>query len=136
MLKRRLFMKRCIIFLFIAIIVLFSFNGCVPVAVVAGAGVTYSVTADSVTDSVDKPKEVLIEKFIQTVKKDGALVIYSSISEGSVRAEKGGYKYYFDVKEINEKITKFTIRARKGYNTIPDKEESIRIYGLFKKGLE
>lgn len=128
-------MKKYLISISIIILGFLSLYGCVPVAVVAGAGVTYSVTADAVTDSIDKPKEILIEKFIQTVKNDGALVIYSSISEGSVRAEKGSYKYYFDVKEINEKITKFTIRARKGYNTIPDKEESIRIYNLFKKSL-
>ncbi len=128
-------MKKYLISISLLIIGLLSTYGCVPVAVVAGAGVTYSVTADAVTDSIDKPKEILIENFIKTIKNDGALVIYSSISEGSVRAEKGSYKYYFDVKEINEKITKFTIRARKGYNTIPDKEESIRIYNLFKKSL-
>lgn len=128
-------MKKYLISISIIILGFLSLYGCVPVAVVAGAGVTYSITADAVTDSIDKPKEILIEKFIQTVKNDGALVIYSSISEGSVRAEKGSYKYYFDVKEINEKITKFTIRARKGYNTIPDKEESIRLYNLFKKSL-
>lgn len=128
-------MKKYLISISIIILGFLSLYGCVPVAVVAGAGVTYSITADAVTDSIDKPKEILIEKFIQTVKNDGALVIYSSISEGSVRAEKGSYKYYFDVKEINEKITKFTIRARKGYNMIPDKEESIRLYNLFKKSL-
>ncbi|MGB9731393.1 MULTISPECIES: hypothetical protein [Calditerrivibrio] len=128
-------MKKYILGLFFLMLSVFNITGCVPVAVVAGAGVTYSVTADAVSDSIDRPKEILIEKFIQTIKKDGALVIYSSIAEGSVRAEKGSYKYYFDAKEVNEKITKFTIRARKGYNTIPDKEESIRIYNLFKKSL-
>ncbi|ADR18815.1 hypothetical protein [Calditerrivibrio nitroreducens] len=128
-------MRKYLLGLFFLLVGVFNITGCVPVAVVAGAGVTYSVTADAVSDSIDRPKEILVEKFIQTIKKDGALVIYSSIAEGSVRAEKGSYKYYFDVKEVNEKITKFTIRARKGYNTIPDKEESIRIYNLFKKSL-
>ncbi|MCX8083521.1 MAG: hypothetical protein N3C60_01175 [Calditerrivibrio sp.] len=128
-------MKNVLLLMALLVFSYFGVVGCVPVAVVAGAGVTYSVTADAVTDSIDRPKEILIEKFIQTVKKDGALIIYSSISEGSVRAEKGPYKIYFDTKELNEKVTKFTIRARRGYNTIPDKEESIRIYNLFKKSL-
>jgi len=42
-----------------------------------------------VTDSIDRPREILIEKFIQTVKKDGALIVSSSIAEGKVSAEKG-----------------------------------------------
>lgn len=130
--KKRLLSLACL-----ALLVL-SMGGCIaiPIVAVTAAGGTYSVTADSVTDSIDRPREILIEKFIQTVKKDGALVVSSSIAEGKVSAEKGEYDIYFSVKEVNDKITKFTIRARKGHNILPDKEEALRLYNLFKKELQ
>jgi len=79
------------------VLLVLSLNGCiaVPIVAVTAAGGTYSVTADSVTDSIDRPREILIEKFIQTVKKDGALIVSSSIAEGKVSAEKGEYDIYF-----------------------------------------
>lgn len=132
-------MKKIANFLLVSSLLMFLFYGCVPlvpIVAVTAAGGTYSVTADSITDSIDKPREILIEQFIKVIKRDGALIISSSIAEGSVSAEKGNYKIYFSTKEVNEKITRFTIRARKGYNTLPDKEEAIRIYNLFKKELQ
>lgn len=128
-------MKRSVVLFLVFMTVMVALYGCVPAVAVVAAGGTYSVTADSISDSIDKPKEILIEKFIQVLKRDGATIVTSSIAEGTVSAEKGKYKIYFSTKDVNEKITRFTIRARTGYNMLPDKEEAIRIYNLFKKEL-
>jgi len=129
---------------FIIISILFVFSvynltGCVAPVIVgaaAGGGATYSLTADSVSDAVDAPKEVVIEKFISIVKKKGGVILFASITDGNVKAEIGKVKLFLNVDNITKGAVKFTIRARKGYNLLPDKETAIEIYTELSRGLK
>lgn len=129
-------------FIIISMLLIFSvyiLAGCaapIVVGAVAGGGVTYSLTADSVSDAIDAPKEVLIEKFISIVKKKGGVILFASITEGNVKAEIGKVKLFLSVDNITKGAIKFTIRARKGYNLLPDKETALEIYTELKRDLK
>ncbi|MBZ4643404.1 MAG: hypothetical protein PWQ25_2225 [Deferribacteres bacterium] len=131
--------SKLIILLLIGAISVFGLSGCVAPVVVgaaAGAGATYSLTADSVSDAVDAPKEVIVEKFINIVKKRNGTILFASITEGSVKAEIGNVKLFLNAENVTKGAVKFTIRARKGYNLLPDKETAIEIYTELSQGLK
>lgn len=127
-----------IIFLSVIAIFMYFLSGCAAPLILGatGAGVTYNVTADSVTDTVNAPKEVIIERFINIIKSKNGKVTYASISEGEVRGEIGEKYLYLNIKDEDKNRSKFTLRARKTSSLLPDKEMAIETYTELVKGLK
>jgi len=127
-----------IIFLSVIAIFMYFLSGCAAPLILGatGAGVTYNVTADSVTDTVNAPKEVIIERFINIIKSKNGKVTYASISEGEVRGEIGEKYLYLNIKDEDKNRSKFTLRARKTSSLLPDKEMAIETYTELVKGIK
>jgi hypothetical protein len=126
------------IFLSGVAIFMYFLCGCAAPLIVGatGAGVTYNVTADSVTDTVNAPKEVVIERFINIIKSKNGKITYASISEGEVRGEIGEKYLYLNIKDEDKNRSKFTLRARKTSSLLPDKEMAIETYTELVKGIK
>ncbi|MGA1847341.1 hypothetical protein [Deferribacter abyssi] len=105
----------------------------VVIAAGAGAGATYSLTADSVSDNFAVSKERAVEIFSQIIKREKGKLILVSISEGKINAEINNIKIYFRAKPLTPNATKVIIKARKGYNLLPDKETAINLFKKFVK---
>lgn len=120
--------KSITIFIFVG----FLFSGCViaPVIVAgaAGAGATYSLTTDSVIDTLPHSKEKLVETFVEIIRESKGKILFVSISEGKVKAEFGKKRAYLDVQSDGENTSKVKIRVRKGFQMLPDKEGSLKLY--------
>lgn len=132
-------MKNVIFYVFTVLTGIYLFSGCVaPIAIgaVAGAGAVYDLTAGNITDNVDASKEVVVEKFINVVKSKNGTILFASISEGRVDAELPNRKVYLYVKNLTEKAVKFTVKGRKGYNMLPDKDVALEIYNEVIKELK
>lgn len=124
-------MKRLTVFTFIFLVGIYILSGCVaPIAIgaAAGAGAVYDLTAGNISDNVDASKETVVEKFIKVVKSKNGTILFASISEGSVKGEIADRKVYLSVKNLTEKAVRFTIKGRKGYNMLPDKDIALEIY--------
>ena len=132
-------MSKLIVVVFISLMTTYVLSGCVAPVVVgaaAGAGAVYDVTTGRISDNVDAPREVVVERFISAVKSRKGTILFASISEGSVKSEIGGKKVYLSVKNLTEKAVRFTIIGRKGYNMLPDKDIALEIYNEVIKGLK
>ena len=120
------------------IFIYFFLYGCAAPLILGatGAGVTYNVTADSVSDTVNAPKEVVIERFINIIKSENGKVTYASISEGEARGEIGEKYLYLNIEDVDKNKSKFTLRARKTSSLLPDKETAIETYTKLVKGIK
>lgn len=117
--------------IFLIVFTLFIFAGCVApllVAAGAGAGATYSLTTDAITDETQVSKETIVEEFVNIIRSEKGLLLYVSISEGKVRGEIGKKKVYLDVIKVNENTSNIKVRVRKGFQLLPDKEEAMNLY--------
>lgn len=98
------------------------------VAGAAGAGTTYSVATDSVSDNIDAKVPQIVDVFINVIKDNDGNIMYASISEGKVRAEIKDNKYNLSTKELTVNSSRFTVTARKTYNLLPAREKALKIY--------
>ncbi|WP_022850017.1 DUF3568 family protein [Limisalsivibrio acetivorans] len=108
--------------------------GCVPAVFLLGAGAagtTYSVTTDSITDTVNISRERSFEVMVDVIKNDKGIILESSIAEGRIYAEMLGSEVIVTFENIGEGSTKIKIRARKTLNLMPDKETATRVYKSF-----
>ncbi|TYB32944.1 MAG: DUF3568 family protein [Flexistipes sinusarabici] len=106
-------------------------SGCVAPVIVAGAagaGATYSLATDSVSDNVDAKIPEVVDAFINEVNKRNGSVMFASISEGKVKAEIKEIKYTLDVKSLTKNSSRLTITARKTYNLLPARDEAVEFY--------
>lgn len=106
-------------------------TGCVAPVVVAGAagaGATYSIATDSVSDNVDAKIPQIVDAFINEVNDRNGNVLFASISEGKVKAEVNEIKYTLDVKSLTKNSSRLTVTARKTYNLLPAKDKAIQFY--------
>ncbi|MEC9492308.1 DUF3568 family protein [Flexistipes sp.] len=106
-------------------------SGCVAPIVVAGAagaGVTYSLATDSVSDNVDAKVSEVVDAFINEVNSRNGSVMFASISEGKVKAEINEIKYTLDVESLTKNSSRLTITARKGYNLLPARDKAVEFY--------
>lgn len=103
----------------------------VIVAAGAGAGATYSLTADGVSDNFPISKERAVEVFSQIIKNENGKLILVSISEGKINAEIGKKKIFFRAKPLTSNATKVVIKARKGYDLLPDKDTAVELFKKF-----
>lgn len=131
-------MSRKIYLMWLGIFIYFFLYGCAAPLILGatGAGVTYNVTADSVSDTVNAPKEVVIERFIDIIKSENGKVTYASISEGEARGEIGEKYLYLNIKDVDKNKSKFTLRARKTSSLLPDKETAIETYTKLVEGIK
>ncbi|KAA0257417.1 hypothetical protein FHQ18_10240 [Deferribacter autotrophicus] len=128
-------MKKYLMILVLLITLSFTVSCVAPVVVAAGAGAgaTYSLTTDSVSDNFAISKERAVEIFSQIIKRKKGKLILVSISEGKIDAEIGKVKIYFRAKPLTSNATKVVIKARKGYNLLPDKETAVELFKKFVK---
>lgn len=106
-------------------------SGCVAPVIVAGAagaGATYSLATDSVSDNVDAKIPEVVDAFINEVNKRNGSVMFASISEGKVKAEIKEIKYTLEVKSLTKNSSRLTITARKKYNLLPARDEAVEFY--------
>ncbi len=113
----------------IIIVMLFGSYGCaVLVAGAVGAGAAYSLTADTVSGNLDAPKSRAYNTFKQIITEEGGKIISSSYADGSIKAKLNDRTVYFSVEKLTEKAIHIKIRARKGYQLLPDGQEALRLY--------
>ncbi|NOX21349.1 MAG: DUF3568 family protein [Nitrospirae bacterium] len=113
----------------LAIFLLSGSYGCaVVVAGAAGAGAAYSLTADSVSGNIDASKRAAFDNFKKIVIEEGGKIISSNYTDGNIRAKLNGRDIYFSVKKLTENAVNIKIRARKGYQLLPDGDEALRLY--------
>ena len=111
-----------------AVVMIFC-NGCELLLIgTIAAGSTYSATTGVVKDTLNAPKEELIEKFIILVENEKGDILSASISDGKVKAKINQKITYFHVEKVNDNTSKVLIRSRKEFEVVPDSKEAIRLY--------
>ncbi len=118
---------------FLAVITLiflvFSSSGCaVLVAGAVGAGAAYSLTADTVSGNLDASKRAAYSAFKDIILEEGGKIVSSNYEKGSIKAKLNNRSIYFSVEKLTEHAIHLKIRARKGYELLPDGKEALRLY--------
>ncbi len=117
------------LYAFVLTVFLFGSYGCaVLVAGAVGAGAAYSLTADSVSGNLDASKSSAYNAFKQIIKEEGGKIISSNYADGNIKAKLNDRIIYFSVEKLTEKAIHIKIRARKGYQLLPDGQEALRLY--------
>lgn len=114
--------------LLIILMLLGSYGCAVLVAGAVGAGATYSLTADSVSGNIDASKSKTYNTFRQILTEEGAKIISTNYTDGTIKAKLNNRAIYFSVEKLTERAVHIKIRARKGYELLPDGQEALRLY--------
>lgn len=112
---------------------LLLFSGCPLFLLSAGAAGGYAISKDTIEGMLEKPFDQVYDASREAVRYEG-FIRSENPTQGKILADVRNSKVDIDIRQMTERAVRLRVRARTGYNLLPDVKLANEIYNkIFSK---